>query len=136
MKNRIIAILHDKKLIRYFVMAVMIVTIELAAFQVLILAGADYLFATTLSFVLAVILNWIGGRIFVFGTSHHHPVKEFLMILTASTVGLVIQMLVVFISIEILLLYPLIGKGLSILFSFFWNYFFRAKIVYKNNLST
>ena len=131
MKNIIPGILHDTRLVRYFVMAVIIVSIELVTFQALILLGTDYLVATALSFVLAVILNWIGGRIFIFGKSRYHPTKEFLMVLVASVVGLVIQMTVVFVSVEILLLYPLIGKGLSIVFSFFWNYFFRAKIVYK-----
>ncbi len=133
MKNKIIEALHDARLIRYFVMAVIIVSIELASFQVFILLGVDYLLATALSFGLAVTLNWIGGRVFVFGKSEYHATKEFLMVLVASIVGLIIQMGVVFVSVEILLLYPLIGKGLSILFSFFWNYFFRAKFIYKND---
>jgi putative flippase GtrA len=80
---------------------------------------------------LAVVLNWILGRKFVFGASHHHPVKEFVMVLIASIFGLLIQISVVFISVETLHLYPLIGKVLSIGFSFFWNYWFRAAIVYK-----
>lgn len=131
MKEKVLGIISDKRLLRYFIMAVTIVCIELASFQLFFLFGANYILATALSFVLAVILNWIGGRMFVFGRSQYHPAREFVMVLTASIVGLAIQMIVVFVSVEILRLYPLIGKGLSILFSFFWNYFFRAKFIYK-----
>lgn len=132
MKNKIINILHDARLIRYFVMAVIIVSIEIVTFQVLILLGTDYLLATALSFVLAVILNWIGGRIFIFGKSRYHPAKEFLMVLVASVVGLIIQLAVVFFCVEVLSLYPIIAKGMSIVFSFFWNYLFRSKLIYKS----
>ena len=132
MKNKILEVLHNKRLVRYFVMAAIIVSIELVTFQVLILLGTDYLLATALSFVLAVILNWLGGRIFIFGKSRYHPTKEFLMVLVASVVGLVIQMAVVFFSVEVLRFYPFIAKGVSIVFSFFWNYLFRSKLIYKS----
>jgi putative flippase GtrA len=80
----------------------------------------------------AVVLNWVGSRILVFGASKHDPAKEFVMVLGASTIGLLIQISVVFVSVEVLLLYPFIGKSLSILFSFFWNYLFRSRIIYKS----
>jgi putative flippase GtrA len=124
-------ILHNKRLMRYFIMAVAIVLIELITFQIIYLTTKDYFLATTASFVAGVILNWIIGRLLVFGTSHHHPAREFLMVLIASIIGLGIQVAVVFMSVELLGLYPLIGKMLSIVFSFFWNYWFRAAIVYK-----
>lgn len=127
-------IFTNKRLVKYFAMAVTIVLIELATFQIIYLLTKNYYLATILSFTLAVILNWIGGRIFVFGASHHHPAREFTMVLIASIVGVLIQLAVVHISVNVLLLYPLIGKVLSIGFSFFWNYWFRASIVYKQNV--
>jgi putative flippase GtrA len=114
-------------------MAVVIVGIELVSFQVIYLLTRNYYLATVVSFILAVVLNWIAGRMFVFGASHHHALREFLMVLIASVIGLVIQLGVVYVSVTLLLLYPLIGKFLSILFSFFWNYWFRSAIIYKKN---
>jgi len=112
-------------------MALIIVLIELAVFQVIYLIFNNYFLGTFISFGVAVLLNWIAGRMFVFGTSHHHPAKEFMMVLAASIVGVTIQIGVVYTSVQLLLLYPLAGKGLSIIFSFFWNYWFRVRIVYK-----
>lgn len=131
MKAIIRKILNNKRLVRYLVMAVVIVGIELITFQIVYLVTKNYYLATIISFVTGVILNWIGSRILVFGASQHHPLSEFIMVFLASIGGLLIQIGVVFVSVQVLALYPLIGKMLSIIFSFFWNYWFRAAIVYK-----
>jgi putative flippase GtrA len=127
----VIDIIRNKNIIRYFFVAVTVVSIELVAFQAIYLLLGNYVVATVLSFALAVVLNWVFGRKFVFGKSHHAPAKEFTMVLIASLVGVGIQLVVVFVSVEVFKLYPLIGKILSIMFSFFWNYWFRAAVVYK-----
>lgn len=131
MEQKILTMLRNKRLMRYFTMAATIVGVELAIFQVLYLLINDYMTATALSFIIAVVLNWIGSRALVFGASKHNPVKEFMMVFVASIVGLTIQISVIFVSVEILLFYPLIGKSLSVIFSFFWNYLFRSRIIYK-----
>jgi len=126
-------ILQNKRLIRYLGVAIFIVCIEMATFQVVyIISHHNYMLGTVISFVIAVILNWILGRLLVFGASKHHASKEFAMVLIASVVGLGLQSAVVYGSVNLLHLYPLIGKGLSICFSFFWNYWFRAAIIYKH----
>ncbi len=133
MKDKIRQILKNERLVKYFVMAVCIVILELITFQLIYLSTSNYYAATIISFVVGVILNWIVGRLLVFGSSEHNPLKEFTMVLAASLVGVAIQVFVVYISVTILLFYPLIGKMLSIVFSFFWNYWFRATIVYKSS---
>ena len=125
-------ILSNKKLLKYLVMAVVIVCIELICFQLLYTTTQNYYLATIGSFVIGVVLNWIVGRKLVFGVSHHNAYKEFIMVLLASIVGVGIQLTVVHIAVSVLVLYPLFGKILSIGFSFFWNYWFRAHIVYKS----
>jgi putative flippase GtrA len=67
----------------------------------------------------------------VFGKSSHHFAKEFMLVFVASVVGLGLQLAVVATSVEWAGLYPLVGKLLSILTSFFWNYWFRATYVYR-----
>jgi len=135
MKSKITQILQNKRLAKYFIMAVVIVGLELVTFQIIYILSKNYYLATSLSFVIGVLLNWIIGRRFVFGASSHNPLREFTMVLVASLFGLAIQLLVVFVSVQILLLYPLVGKVISIIFSFFWNYWFRAKFIYKTSNS-
>jgi putative flippase GtrA len=124
-------LLKNKRLLKYFAMAMFVVAIELTTFQIIDRSSSNnYRLATAISFSLAVVLNWVLGRLLVFGKSHHHPTKEFGMVLVGSLVGLAIQLAVVTICVEQLHLYPLLGKMASIGFSFFWNYWFRARFVY------
>lgn len=128
----------NEKLFKYFFMACVIVCLELCVFQVIEVITSYYripqhaLIATFVSFLFAVILNWIGGRMFVFDKSKLNAKHEFLLVLVASCFGLVIQTMVVLISVEHFKLLPIIGKSFAILFSFFWNYWFRSKYVYND----
>lgn len=136
MRNSLSKLLNNKKLIKYFIMAVVIVGIELASFQLIYITTANYYIATVGSFAIGVILNWIFGRKVVFGASHHNVFKEFFMVLLASVVGVGIQLVVVHIAVSVMALYPLVGKIGSIAFSFFWNYWFRSKLIYNDERIT
>jgi putative flippase GtrA len=130
--NQLKKIVNNKRLVKYFIMAVVIVCIELGNFQIIYLLTRNYYLATILSFLIGVILNWFFGRLYVFGTSLHHPAKEFTMVLIASLVGVGIQLVVVGICVNVYSLYPILGKMVSIIFSFFWNYWYRSKYIFKN----
>ncbi len=124
---------NNPKLMRYFVMAVIIVGLEMVIFQITYLVSSNnYQLATIVSFISGVILNWIGGRVFIFGKSHYRPSKEFTLIFVASLVGLAIQLAVVTLLVEYLAIYPFFAKTVSIVFSFFWNYWFRVRFVYRH----
>lgn len=131
MKKAVKSLLSNRRLLAYLVMAIIIVTLELLIFQLIFLLTNQPIVATVLSFIFGVVLNWVFGRKFVFGKSHHDPWKEFSMVFTASVGGVLIQVAIVYISVTFLALYPIVGKAASIVFSFIWNYWFRAQIVYK-----
>jgi putative flippase GtrA len=131
MKN-INKIFNNKKIIKYLIMAIIIVAIELILFQALYLSTDNYYLATIFSFVLGLILNWIGGRLFIFGKSERRPTQEFIMVSIASLAGISIQIATVAVTVNIIGLYPISGKIVSIMFSFFWNYWFRSKYIYNN----
>lgn len=126
------------KLLKYFVMACIIVCLELIIFQIVETITSSYkipqhaLIATFVSFTFAVVLNWIGGRVFIFDKSKLNAKHEFFLVFIASCFGLFIQSIVVITSVEYLKLLPIIGKCFAIIFSFFWNYWFRSKYVYNN----
>lgn len=123
--------LLSKRLIRYGIMACFIVGIELVTFQLIYLVTTSYYTATVISFVVGVILNWIIGRTLIFDKVERSIGQEFILVAGASLIGVGIQLAIVSISVQIFQLYPLIGKILSIGFSFFWNYWFREHFVYK-----
>jgi len=125
--------LYTNALVRYLTIASGIVIGELIVFQwFYVSVWRSYFMATVVSFALAVVVNWFLSRKVVFGASAHHPAKEFLYVTIASVVGLAVQLLVVYICVNSLHLYPLLGKVVSIGASFFWNYWFRSAIVFKH----
>lgn len=123
--------LYQSPLVRYLIIAIGIVAGELVVFQALYVAVHNYVVATVVSFALAVIVNWFLSRKVVFGASQYHPAKEFLYVMIVSIVGLAIQLAVVYLCVQKLSLYPLLGKIISIGASFFWNYWFRAHFVFS-----
>lgn len=125
--------IFTKQFIKYGIMACIIVLIELGVFQALYISTENHILATVISFIVGVALNWVIGRIFIFDKSQKTALKEFLLVLIASVVGVIIQIAIVIFSVEVLGLYALFGKILSIIFSFFWNYWFRARFVYNQN---
>jgi putative flippase GtrA len=122
--------LASHSLVRYFFVASFIVAIELVIFQILYWMGTNYVIGTTVSFAVAVVLNWALSRKVVFGASQHSMAKEFVAVSLVSIIGLGIQLLVVYACINKAHLYPLLGKIISILTSFFWNYWCRAHFIF------
>ena len=134
----IIKKLYHHSLVRYLFIATGIVIVELIVFQLLyvLMNSNNYVVPTVLSFALAVVINWFLSRKVVFGASHHHPAKEFFYVSIASIVGLGIQLFVVYLCVQKLSIYPLLGKIISIGASFFWNYWFRARFIFRGQPPT
>jgi putative flippase GtrA len=118
------------ELIRYFVMAVSVVLIELITFQLIIWAHISYLIATPASMLLGIVLNWYFSQRFVFNHRPHSPKKEFTLVLIASLIGIGLQTAVTAGVVEVLKLAPIIGKMAAIVVTFFWNFWFRKKYVF------
>lgn len=142
--NRIYSLLPSKirsvislTFIKYGIMAVSVVLFELVTFWVLnSLLSLNYLIATVLSLMLGIILNWLGSRYFVFGNSQHSVKKEFILVLTTSLFGALLQIITVYIMVDKLGQAPIIGKVIAIVVTFFWNYFVRKKYIFTTSVLT
>ncbi len=118
------------ELIRYGIMAVVLVGTEIAVFQLMLQVGLSYLLAVPFSMAVGIILNWYFSHKFVFKHRPHSKHKEFTLVLIASLIGVGLQLAVTAIMVEILRSTPLIGKLLAICVTFFWNFWFRKKYVF------
>lgn len=120
--------------IRYGIMAVIVVGIELFTFWIMDTAfGWHYLVATWISLALGILLNWVGSRYFVFGNSKHTASKELGLVVATSLLGVVLQSGVVALTVEVLDSPAVLGKASAIVVTFFWNYFIRKYFIYKPN---
>jgi putative flippase GtrA len=124
-----------RPIVRYFIMASVIVTIELLVF-----AGMNswlkisYLIATPVSNIVAIVLNWYFSRTLVFaGKSKHKKHIELGLVFMVSLVGIGLQLIVTAIAVEDFKLVPILGKIGAIFITFFWNYWARNKYIFTKN---
>ena len=92
-----------------------------------------YLVAATISFVLATGLNYVLSILFVFesgGRPRHH---EVMMVYIASAVGIVINLCVIALAVEVFGLHPLIGKVAGTGTAFGWNFGSRYFWIFRTN---
>lgn len=120
-----------KHIVRYFIMAVFVVGVELLAF-VLINSGLgiSYVIATPASMLVGIVLNWYFSKAFVFSGSRHKTHIEFGLVLITSLIGAVIQLLVTTLCVQYLHLIPVAGKSMAIIVTFFWNFWVRKKYIF------
>ena len=99
----------------------------------------DYMFSTALAFIFSTTANWILGRVLTFKNNQkysHERWKEVLAVFTVSAIGLVFNMIIMYILVTI------IGLNTKLLMSyskiiatgivFIWNFLIRKLVIYKN----
>lgn len=119
--------------IRYGIMAVIVVCIELTSFWIFdSLLNWHYLLATWLSLFIGIVLNWAGSHYFVFGNSLYTKKREFALVVFTSMAGVLLQSGVVAVVVEALSGPAMTGKVFAIIITFFWNYFVRKRYIYAN----
>ncbi len=121
------------QIIRYVVMASVVVTIEVVSFWVMnSRIGLRYEAAAVLSMAIGIVLNWLGSNYFVFNKSRFHPVHEFILVAGVSLVGVGLQLLTLHVAVEYFNILPVIGKFVAICFTFVWNFLVRKLYIFKN----
>jgi len=118
-----------EQIVRYFIMAAIIVAIEYGSYLGMLKIGIEYLVAVPLSMAIGIGLNWYCSRIFVFKTRRHRPTKEFTLVLIASLIGAGLQTLITYLTVQGGGT-PALGKLFAILVTFFWNYYVRKKYIF------
>ncbi|MEI7674228.1 MAG: GtrA family protein [bacterium] len=122
----------DKTIVRYLMMAIVLVMVELSIFYLLnSVFSISYLIATPVSLILVIFLNWYFGRVFIFKNNSYKASTEFALVATVSIVGIGIQTCVVWFCVETIKLQPLNGKVIAIIVTFFWNYFVRKRYIFR-----
>lgn len=121
-----------RTIIRYFVMASILVLLELLTFAIMnSIFGITYLIATPASMAISFVLNWYFSKVYVFRGSRHAPHVEFSLVLISSLIGVGFQLIVTTICIDSFHLLPIVGKFFAIIVTFFWNYWVRKRYIFN-----
>ena len=90
-----------------------------------------YTVSTIIAYIISTFVNWAAGRILVFKKSEQSVISELVKIYLTSIVGLVLNLLIMFISVEFMRMGEMFSKIIATGIVFFFNYFVRKFLIYK-----
>jgi len=91
----------------------------------------NYLIAACFSFVIWFTVNYILSVIFVFKESKYKRSKEFFLVLVTSLIGLGINMICLYILVDLFFFIPIIAKMIATAVCMIWNFIMRKLFVFK-----
>lgn len=95
----------------------------------------NYLVSGTISFFLGTVVAYTGQKYFTFKDAEKKIARQFGLFAFISFIGLLINLGVLKICVDVLGLHYMIGKVIAIGIGFFWNYTANRKITFKKNNS-
>lgn len=91
-----------------------------------------YSISTAAAFIFSTFANWLLGRLITFKGSKNPIVKELISVYLASIVGLLLNLVIMYVLIDIASLSSeMIAKIIATGIVFFYNFFIRKLFIYK-----
>lgn len=119
-------------LFKYFIVGGIGAILDLVLFYILIsVFNIQWLLSNFISFSIAIFINYILCKKFIFLLSKKSKKKEIIYIYIVSIIGLFLNSLSIGLQINFLEFNILFAKVTSILITFYWNFFARKNIVFK-----
>lgn len=94
--------------------------------------GIAYLLATTFAFAISTFANWLFGRLLVFrGKQNQALLREILSIYLASIVGLLLNLIIMFVLVQLFAIAKMPAKVIATILVFAYNYLIRKLVIYR-----
>lgn len=120
------------RIFRYFCVGGIAATVDIGLYAIFAyLLEFNYLLVAACSFFLATLVNYLLSIRYVFTSGMRFAMRdEILLIFVVSGIGLLVNQVILYISVEYLLLDKLLAKLLATAAVFLWNYLCRARYVF------
>lgn len=126
----------DKKGIKEFLLYIIVGGIatvaEWVVFFLLGKVSCHYAVATAIAYILSTFVNWLAGRILVFKESKQPIIKEILSVYLASIVGLLLNLLIMWVAVDLISINEMLSKIAATGIVFVYNFLVRKLLIYKN----
>lgn len=95
--------------------------------------GLHYMLSAAIAFVLGLACNYVLSTLWVFGESRiRNPWAEFLAFAVIGVVGLGLNELIMYLCQGVLGIHYMLGKIISTVIVFFWNFLARRFLLFKS----
>ena len=124
----------SKQVFLYLIVGALATIVEWSVFYVLDTKYAVYyLYATAIAFIFSTFANWLLGRLIVFRDSKQQKLKEIGKIYFVSIIGLLLNMVIMYIAVETFGIHDMISKIMATCLVFAWNFLVRRYWIYAKN---
>ena len=93
--------------------------------------GIYYLYSSIISFIVSLIFNYIVSIKWVFDVSKKQTLKDFIIFILLSIIGLIINQLVMYIMVEKVNIWYMFSKIISTIIVMIWNFITRKIFIEK-----
>ncbi len=126
-------ILKFKDLFLYLIVGVIATLTEWIIFYCFenMLPAVHYNIATSIAYVISTFVNWLAGRLIVFKESNQSVFKELVKIYLTSIVGLLLNLAIMYVCVDLLTLDSMLSKIIATGIVFFFNFLVRKLFIYK-----
>lgn len=98
--------------------------------------AVHYTASTVIAYLLSTFVNWAAGRLLVFKESHQPFWQEILKIYLAAIAGLLMNLAIMFVSVDLLHVGEMLSKILATAIVFLFNFLIRKLYIYKKHEET
>jgi putative flippase GtrA len=98
--------------------------------------AVHYTASTVIAYLLSTFVNWAAGRLLVFKESHQPFWQEILKIYLAAIAGLLMNLAIMFVSVDLLHVMEMLSKILATAIVFLFNFLIRKLYIYKKHEET
>lgn len=120
-----------KDFLLYLIVGGIATVTEWIIFFVLDKVSFHYTLATIIAYILSTFVNWLAGRILVFKQNQQPIFKEILEIYIASIVGLLMNLVIMWVAVDLLAFNEMLSKIAATAIVFFYNFLVRKLLIYK-----
>lgn len=93
--------------------------------------GIYYFYSSIISFIVSLIFNYIASMKWVFNVNKKQTLKDIIIFITLSVIGLGINQLVMYIMVETMKVYYMISKIVATVIVMIWNFITRKIFIEK-----
>ena len=123
-----------KEIINYLIFGVLTTLISIVNYAIFTkVFHIDYLISNVLSWIIAVLFAYITNKIYVFESKSKKNIKEITSFFFFRVVSLIIEMIILYIFVDILHIDDLVTKIIAQVIVIVSNYIFSKLFVFKKN---
>src|SRR5665648_253547 len=131
-KNFVTLFMKYKEVLNYIIFGILTTLVNWIVFQFCIeIFLINWSIANVIAWIFAVTFAYVTNRIIVFKSSSPHVIKELLLFVQFRLVSLLLEMLVMFVLIEMIFFEPFASKIVTSVVVVIANYIFSKAVIFR-----